>query len=119
MQSVAIKHPPVVYGVCGSMVHGGSAILPVHAWRGTHPRRHLRRHGAHVRGHPGAIGPSTHLPWAYSTRWHASVRSPAALTGHGVHGAAHPGAAGIVGIGHPCVAGLPGVTWKCHRWREV
>lgn len=100
-------------------MHGGAAVLPVHAWRGTHPGRHLRRHGAHVSGHGGTVGPSSHLSWGYSARRHVSIWSPAALAGHGVHGAAHARTTGVVGVGHPCVAGLPGVTWKCQRWTNI
>lgn len=113
------KHLPVVYGVCGSVVHGGAAILPVHAWRGTHPGRHLRRHSGHVCAHPRTVGPSTHLSRAYSSRWDASIWSPAALARHGVHGSAHAGTTGVVGIGHTCVAGLPGVTWEGRKWTEI
>lgn len=116
----SLKHPPVVYGVCGSVVHGGAAVLPVHAGRGTHPRAHLRRHASHVWGHCRTVGPCTHLPRAYPAWWDASVRSPAALTRHGVYGTAHAGTTGrVVGIRHPCVARLPGVTWKGHRWTET
>ena len=115
MHPLAVKHPPVVYGVSGSVMHRGAAVLPVHAWRGTHSSRHLRRHAAHVRAYSRTVRPSTHLPRAYSTRRHASIRSPAALTRHGVHGAAYTGTTGVVGVGHPCIAGLPGVTWKVHR----
>lgn len=112
----SFKHPPVVYGVCRSVVHGGDAVLPVHAWRGTHPRGHLRRHAGHVCGHRRTVGTRTHLPGAYPARWDASIRSPAALTRHRVHGTAHAGTTGrVVGIRHPCVARLPGVTWKGHR----
>lgn len=117
--TVSSKHPPVVYGVCRSVVHGGAAVLPVHHWRGTHPGRHLRGHAGHVCGYRGDVGPSTHLPWAYSSRWDASIRRPTALAGHGVHGAAQAGAAGVVGIWHPRVAGLPGVTWEGHRRTEI
>lgn len=110
------SHPPVVYGVSGSMVHRGATILPVHARGRTHPRPHLRRHVAHIRTHPGTIGPRAHLTRAYSTRWHVPIRRPAPLAGHGVYGAAHAGATGIVGVGHPRVAWLPGVPWT---WQEM
>lgn len=114
------EHSPVVYGVCGSMVHGGAAIFSVHARRGTHSGPHLGRHTNHVGGHPGAIRPSAHLPLSYSSRWHVSVRSPAALTGHRVHGASHARAAGVVGIGHPCVAWLSWVTCSTDTmWTKV
>lgn len=67
-------------------------------------------HAAHVCAHPGTVGASTHRRRAQPAGWDVPVRPPAALAGHWVHGAAHPGSAGVVSIGHPCVARLPGVT---------
>lgn len=103
-------HAPVVYGVSGSVVHGGTAVFPVHARRGAHGGAHLGMHAAHVGGHAGAVGPSAHLAGAQPAGGHAAVGAAAPLAWHGVHGAAHAGTAGVVGVGHAGVAGLPGVT---------
>lgn len=92
-------------------MHGGTSVFPVHARRGAHGGAHLGVHAAHVGSHSRAVGPSTHLARAQPAGGHAAVGAAAPLAGHGVHGAAHAGTTGVVGVGHSSIARLPGVTW--------